>query len=304
MIEWQSCTKRYQGSRTSACDRLNLEVRDGEVLGLVGLNGAGKTTAIRVACGVSLPTSGTVRIDNRDIVQEKAAASRRVGWVPELPNCDPDRPALSTLRYLAGFYGLSGLAATPRCREILKAVGLEGSERTKLRRFSQGMFKRFNLAAAMVGDPANLLLDEVLNGIDPQGIQFVRNWIVELRAQRKAVLLSSHQLTEVQRVADRVAILHRGRLLRVIKRSELENLATGETRIRLRIQNLDAGCIRYLETLGPVVTEGERVSLVGREIDLVDLNRELVRRGYAVAGLQTETTPLEDYFLRLVGELG
>jgi ABC-2 type transport system ATP-binding protein len=166
------------------------------------------------------------------------------------------------------------------------------------------MFKRFNLAAVMIGDPSNLLLDEVLNGIDPQGLQFVRNWATELRSQRKAVLLSSHQLTEVQRIADRVVFLHRGRVLRVIRRAELESLATGEVRVRLRIQNLDDAGRAYLSTFGTVSLAPDAVELVARDLDLAKLNRDLVARGYEVAALQVEATSLEEYFLRLVAQAG
>jgi ABC-2 type transport system ATP-binding protein len=304
MIEWRTVTKRYFGSSAPALADVTFEVADGEIVGLVGLNGAGKTTAMRVACGISRPTAGTVRVDGRDIQTEKVLASQKMGWVPELPNVDPDRRALALLRYFGGFYGLSRADATQRGRDLLRLVGLEGSERTRVRKFSQGMMKRFNLAAVLVGDPSNLLLDEVLNGIDPQGIQFVRNWATELRSQGKAVLLSSHQLTEVQRIADRVVFLHRGRLLRVIRRSELEEQATGETRVRLRISNLDPAGLAFLGTLGQVAPWGDAVMLTGREIDLARLNRELVQRGYSVVELQVESTSLEDYFLRLVGQAG
>lgn len=302
MIEWSNLTKRYSASGTPALDAVNFDVQDGEVLGLVGLNGAGKTTAIRAASGAILPTRGTVRVDGHDIVRDKIEASKRLGWIPELPNCDPDRRALPTLRYFAGFYGITGAAADSRCRELLRSVGLEETERLQLRKFSQGMFKRFNLAAAMVGDPPNVLLDEVLNGLDPLGIQFVRNWMLELRAQRRAVLLSSHQLAEVERIADRVAFIHRGKLLRVIRRSELERLLGGETRLRIRIQNHDEALLEYLRTLGSVSVSADSISLSGIGLDSAAINRELIRRGYAVAEIQIETTALEDYFLHVVEE--
>jgi ABC-2 type transport system ATP-binding protein len=304
VIEWHGATKRYFGSAAAALADVSFDVADGEVVGLVGLNGAGKTTAMRLACGITRLTAGSVHVDGHDIEREKVLASRRLGWVPELPNVDPDRRALSLLRYFGGFYGLSGPEAKRRGIELLRLVGLEGSERTRVRKFSQGMMKRFNLAAVLVGDPSNLLLDEVLNGIDPQGIQFVRTWANELRSQGKAVLLSSHQLTEVQRVADRVVFLHRGRLLRVIRRSELEEQATGETRIRLRIANLDAAGLGFLATLGQVTRWGDALLLTGRGIDLAQLNRDLVQRGYAVVELQVESASLEEYFLRLVGSAG
>jgi len=304
MIEWQAASKDYGGGSPPALDGVSFTVGNGEIVGLVGLNGAGKTTAMRLACGISRPTAGTVSVDGHDIRREKVRASARLGWVPELPNVDPDRRALALLRYFAGFYGLSAPDAKRRAQELLRLVGLEGSERTRVRKFSQGMMKRFNLAAVMVGDPSNLLLDEVLNGIDPQGIQFVRNWATELRSQGKAVLFSSHQLTEMQRIADRVVFLHRGRLLRVIHRSELENLATGETRVRLRIPNLDSAGLAYLTGLGQIARAGDALELTGRGVDVGQLNRDLVSRGYVVTELQVEATSLEEYFLRLVAGAG
>jgi ABC-2 type transport system ATP-binding protein len=304
MIEWHGVSKQYFGTAQPALADVSFEVGNGEIVGLVGLNGAGKTTAMRIACGVSRLSSGSVEVDGQDITREKARASQRLAWVPELPNVDPDRRALPMMRYFAGFYGISGAEATRRAVELLRLVGLEGNERVRLRKFSQGMIKRFNIAAAMVGDPTNLLLDEVLNGIDPQGIQHVRNWATELKSQGKAVLLSSHQLTEVQRIADRVVFLHRGRVLRAIRRSELESLAGGEVRVRLRVQNLDEPGFTYLGTFGTVARTPDGVELTGRALDLAKLNRELVARGYAVEGLAVEATSLEDYFLRLVATAG
>jgi len=301
-MEWDRLSKRYPGSGRPALNAISFDVQDREIVGLVGLNGAGKTTAIRVASGVTLPSGGTVRIDGQDIRTQKVRASRTLGWVPELPVSDPDRRALPTLEYYAGFYGLRGAAARERGQTLLDTVGLHGMERVKLRKFSQGMFKRFNLAASMVGDPTNILLDEVLNGIDPQGILFVRKWVTELRGQGKAILLSSHQLAEVERVADRVAFLHQGRVIRIIRRSELATLATGETRVRVTIPNLDQTCLIFLGTLGRVEALGNTVTVIGSKVDPAGLNRELVQRGYNVTALHTEATPLEDYFMTLLGK--
>jgi ABC-2 type transport system ATP-binding protein len=298
----QTLTKRFPGRPRPAIEDVQFEVRDGEILGLVGLNGAGKTTTIRIAAGVSLPTRGTVLVDGNDIVQEKRHASERVGWVPELFPFEPEARALPLLVYHAGFHGIPGAEARTHGRELLARVGLAEVENDRIRTFSQGMKKRFSLACAMVSDPPNLLLDEILNGLDPEGIAFVRNWTAELRRQGKAVLLSSHLLTELQALADRVAFVHHGHILRTISRAELAS--AGEPMFRVTIANLDPAALEYLGSVGTPRTEGSTVFVSRPKIEAASLNAELVRRGYQVTELRVETTSLESYFLGLIGSAG
>ncbi len=300
MIVADQLTKRFPGRPTPAVDDIDLEVRDGEILGLVGLNGAGKTTTIRIAAGISLPTSGKVLVDDLDIVREKRAASRHLAWVPELFPFDATARALPLLVYYAGFYGIPRGEARSRARELLARVGLQEEERGRLRHFSQGMRKRFSLASAMLVDPQNLLLDEILNGLDPQGIAFVRSWVLEARRQRKAVLLSSHQLAELEALADRVAFVHRGRLLRTVDRAELAR--AGTPTLRIVIPNIDAAALAYLATLGDTHAEGPVAWVARPKIESHEVVAELVRRGFHVAECHRETTSLETYFLELIGE--
>ena len=301
MITFRSVTKLYPGSARPALADVDLKVNDGEIVGLVGLNGAGKTTAMRIAAGVISPTSGAVEIDGRDIIRAKVHASQGVGWVPELPNCNPDRRVLSLLKYFAGFYFPSDVAVTAHCLELLRTLGLGGSEQVKFGRLSHGMQVRFQLAAALVGEPSNLLLDEVFSGIDAEGLRFLRDWLLELRSERKSVLLSSHQLSEVQRVADRVAILHQGRILRVKPSSEIGSTVDGETKITLRLKGVDEACLSLLGTFGKVSSVGERIVLSGHEIDPSKLSAELARHGYGIVELATEVPTLEDYLLTVAG---
>jgi len=294
----EDLTKRFPGRVQPAIENVDLEVRDGEILGLVGLNGAGKTTTIRLAAGVSLPTRGRVLVDGRDIVSEKRLASERLGWVPELFPFETDARALSLLVYFAGFHGLTGPATRAQCRELLARVGLAAVEKDRIRTFSQGMKKRFSLASAMVSDPPNLLLDEILNGLDPEGIAYVRGWVTELRRQKKAVLLSSHLLTELQALADRIVFVHQGRILRTIDRAQLA--AAGTITLRITVDNLDAAALEYLAGLGTSRVDGPTVYLDGPKVEPALINTELVRRGYHVVELRIESTSLEAYFLDLV----
>jgi ABC-2 type transport system ATP-binding protein len=290
--------KRFPGRPNPAIEGIDLELRDGEVLGLVGLNGAGKTTTIRVAAGVALPTTGRVLVDGHDIVQDKVRASEGIGWVPELFPYEPAARARKLLTFYAGFHGLTGRAADDRATELLARVGLGAFEDARIRTYSQGMKKRFGLAQAMLAEPQNLLLDEVLNGLDPEGIAFVRHWVLDLRRQGKGVLLSSHILTELQALADRVAFVHGGRLIKVVDRADLAH--AGKSIVHVTIQNLDPAAITYLGTVGAVLVEGDSVTVASPTADTATINAELVRRGYRVAEIRSEGSSLEAYFLELI----
>lgn len=302
MITIQSLTKAYTKRGSPAVDSLSFEVNDGEIVGFVGLNGAGKTTTIRVAVGLSFPTSGTVSIDGHDIVQQKADASNLLGWVPEFPNFEPNARAHSLMQYFAGFYGIGSESASTKSEKLLEQVGLAGAKRKKLREYSQGMKKRFALAASMLNDPKNFLFDEVLNGLDPEGIRFFRQLMLDFRKQGKAVLLSSHILTEVENIADRVVIIHRGRLVKIIRSSELA--AVGGVTIRIIAKDIDERGLEYVRGIGEVRTEGEAILLSSPREEPAKINAELIKMGYSVTEFTLQKQALEDYFLKLVGEGG
>ena len=283
MIKIEGLTK-YDVARKSnggpAIDSVNFDVSDGEIVGFVGLNGAGKTTTIRIACGVTLPSSGTVRVDGYDIVKEKPEASKTIGWVPEFPNFDQSAKAKSLMMYFAGFRGIPEGEAEKRTRELFEKLSLAGFENKKLRSFSQGMKKRFSLAAALLPDPKNLLLDEILNGLDPQGIHYIRSLMVDLKKQGKAVLLSSHILSEIENISDRVAFIHKGKLVKVVTRDELMSVESGSSVLRMVITNLNDGALGYLRTLGEVREEGPTVWLSNFSADPTQISTELVKRGF------------------------
>jgi ABC-2 type transport system ATP-binding protein len=297
MIKVDSLTKVFSKKAGPAIDSVSFEVADAEIVGFVGLNGAGKTTTIRVAAGVSLPTVGAVSIDGHDVVSDKVEASKRVGWVPELPNFEPNSSGLSLMEYFAGFYGVPPAVAKSRSMELLASVGLQGSETKKLRAYSQGMKKRFSLAASMLSEPKNYLFDEVLNGLDPEGIRYFRRLMIEQKAKGSAVLLSSHILVEVESIADRVVFIHRGKLIKTISREELSSV--GAKIIRIVIRNPDDRAIAYLGGLGSVKREGD-VILLASEEDPARVNSELQKMGYEVTEFGLQKEGLEDYFLNLI----
>ncbi len=299
MIKIDALTKVFSRKAVPAIDSVSFDVSDGEIVGFVGLNGAGKTTTIRVAAGISLPTSGSVSVDGYDVVGQKVEASRRTGWVPELPNFEPNASAISLMRYFAGFYDIPDAEAESRSIELLKSVGLQGAETRKMRTYSQGMKKRFSLAASLLGSPKNYLFDEVLNGLDPEGIRYFRRLMADVKGQGAAVLMSSHILVEVQNLADRVVIIHKGKVIKTISRDELERV--GENVIKVAFDKVNDDALGYLKGLGDVRVDGNAVFLKA-QVDTAKLNADLVKMGLQVTELAVQKEGLEEYFLNLIGE--
>lgn len=303
MIHIDSVSKSFSTKQPLAVDNISLEIKDGEVLCLVGLNGAGKTTLIRMTSGIILPSRGEITIDGSSIVKDKLEASRRVGWVPEYPNFEPNARPLPLMRYFAGFYNLRGREAEERIRESLDSVGLSDYLNRKLSGYSQGMKKRFSIAESLIGNPQNILFDETFNGLDPEGVVFIRGLINNLRNQGKAILLSSHILTEVQGIADRVAIISHGKLLKVISRNDLKNL--GKDTIFISVDNPDDKILSLLGKYGePSWRDNEiiiRDLVVGKE-EYTEISRDLMKQGYMLRHFQSAGENLEEYFFSLVGE--
>lgn len=303
MIKIDSVSKSYSAKSPLAVDNLSFEIKNGEILGLVGLNGAGKTTTIRMASGIILPTSGSIEVDGHDIVKDKVKASANVGWIPEFPNFEPNAKPLPLMRYFAGFYGMTAKDAETRIRELLDNVGLTPYLNRKLRAYSQGMKKRFSLAETLIGDPQNILFDETLNGLDPGGVLFVRRLMAKLRDSGKAILLSSHILSEVENIADRVAIIHRGKLIKLLDRSQLKNL--GKEVIRISLDNMDEEAVKILKNYGEVrITDGTALitDIAVEKERYPEIPDELVARKYRIRKFESAGENLEEYFFDLIGD--
>jgi ABC-2 type transport system ATP-binding protein len=295
VLEFTSLTKRYRRGQPDAVHDLSFTIEPGEVVGLVGLNGAGKTSTIRVAAGVSLPTGGDVLVDGFSIRNEKPAASRLIGWVSENPVHDPAGKIGSMIRYYAG---ISGEVAHHSPAELLSAWGIDGLASRPFRTLSQGERKRFALAVASLHDPTYLLLDEVLSGLDPEGIGSVRRWIVEGRRTQKGFLVSSHQLRELHAIADKIAFVHHGRLLRFIRSSDIP--VPSQPLLRISVTPVDDRCLDLLRPFGDVERGSGAVTVRGTGLDGAQINRSLVSEGYQVTRLESVDPDLEVYFRKLI----
>ena len=229
IISADQLTKWY-GPRL-AVDRVSLQVESGEVMGLLGPNGSGKTTIIRILTGYLLPSAGTARIAGLDVVDEALAARARVGYVPEDVPLYGWMSVREFLTFMARLKGLTGQVATRSVEGAVERLRLGDVRRVLIGKLSRGYRQRVAVAQALLGDPALLILDEPTNGLDPRQIIEMRSHIRSL-ARERTVLVTSHILGEIERVADRVAILLGGRLLGV---HALGGAAAGQ-RIRLRVR--------------------------------------------------------------------
>ena len=204
---------KWYGARL-AVDHVSLQVEAGEVMGLLGPNGSGKTTILRILTGYLLPSSGTARIAGLDVVDDALAARARVGYVPEDVPLYGWMSVREFLAFMARLKGLAGQAATGSVEAVVERLALGDVRRILIGKLSRGYRQRVAVAQALLGDPALLILDEPTNGLDPRQIIEMRGHIRALAGER-TVLVTSHILGEIERVADRVAILLGGRLLGV-----------------------------------------------------------------------------------------
>ena len=297
MINISHLSKSYR--KVKAVSDLSLDTNNGEIMGLAGLNGAGKSTTIRAASGIIFPTAGKITINNFDIVKEKVLASKQVGWVPELPNFEPDAKPISLLKYYAGFYGIKSDDAEKTGTELMKEFDIYNYRNRKLKYYSQGMKKRFSLIAAMIGNPDNYLFDETLNGLDPNGVKEVRDLIMNLKKQGKSILLSSHILSELQNVADRIAIVKNGSVIKILTREDLMHLGTDG--VKIHVKNADKNVDNILSQFGEPTFDGIYYYIKTKdELDSAEINRQLVMSNYKVDYIGIENETLEEYFLNMV----
>jgi ABC-2 type transport system ATP-binding protein len=293
VIAVEHLTKRY--GKTLAVEDLSFTVQPGTITGFLGPNGAGKSTTLRSIVGLVHPTSGRTAVLGKPY-PELDRPAQRVGTVLESFDAHPGRSGRNHLRVLAVAAGI------PRTRvdEVLTLVDMTGAGSRRVKGYSLGMRQRLGLAAALLGDPEVLVLDEPANGLDPQGMRWLRDFLRSLAAGGRTILISSHVLAEIAQTVDEVVIIHRGHLIRQASMREVEAMAAGATRVRspdaerlasalvvagLEVRTLDDGA---LAVGGPQERVGEVAAA----------------HGVVLHELTTERATLEEIFLELTGDPG
>jgi ABC-2 type transport system ATP-binding protein len=288
----ESLTKRF--GETTAVEDLSFEAHEGKVVGFLGPNGAGKTTTLRALLGLVAPTSGRAMIAGRPY-RELADPAREVGAVLENARFHPGRNGRNHLRVLAA----AAVVPDARVDEVLAMVGLSDDAGRRVGGYSLGMRQRLSLAAALLGDPRVLILDEPANGLDPQGIRWLRDVLRSLAGEGRAVLVSSHVLAEIAQTVDDVVVIGRGKLLAQASVGEL----TRRTSAGVRVRTPDP--VRLAEVLraeGADLQAGQDGSLLIRGIDPARVGAVAAANGVVLQELTQLESTLEDVFLELTGD--
>ena len=296
-IQTDSLSKSYGPVR--AVDSVSLHVNQGEIYGFIGLNGAGKTTTIRLLLGMVRPSAGSARLLGQPVGPNGGGPWRRVGHLVENPSAYPELTVRENLEIARRLQGIRDKTTTPRVIERLALAEYAGRKAGTL---STGNLQRLALARALLHEPELLILDEPANGLDPAGVVEIRQLLAHLAHENGVtVFMSSHILTEVDRLADRIGIIHQGRLVEELEADELEQLRS----LRLEIQVRDLPAAQRALTQAGYACKASEDSLVINETRAIEepeaVATVLVNAGVPPTRLGVEQEDLEDYFLRLTG---
>lgn len=296
LLYTNSLSKSFKNQK--AVNNIHIHVKKGAIYGLIGRNGAGKTTLLKMISGLATPTGGDIYFLGKS-GKELEQVRNRVGCHIEAPGLYPEMSAYQNLKCKCIQRKVNSEAYI---KELLALVGLENAGNKKTRNFSLGMKQRLGIAMALIGNPDLLVLDEPINGLDPQGIREIREILIKLNQERGiTILISSHILNELARVATDYGIIHNGELVQEITAEKL--MERCKEKIQIKTQNLE----RALTVLDEMqidtysVLDKESIQLDGHISDSAYINTKLVNAGCMVSEIKIQTDTLEDYYFKLTG---
>ncbi|WP_310603281.1 ABC transporter ATP-binding protein [Anaerosporobacter sp.] len=293
ILQTNNLTKIY--SKKSVVSNVNMNIKRGDIYGFIGKNGAGKTTLIRMVVGLALPTQGDVELFGST---ELNVQRKRIGTTIENPALYPNMTARENLEYYVRLYGVPEKDAID---EMLKLVGLEDTGKKKSKNFSLGMKQRLAIAIALLGNPDFLLLDEPMNGLDPFGIKEMRELLLELNKKGITILISSHILGELSKIATRYGIINNGVLVDEFTKDELAERC--RRCIKIKVDDTQRATTIIEEKFGTTEFDvlPDNIIRIFSHVDKVsEVNRQLVLGDVAVERIATAGQDLEGYFVELM----
>lgn len=296
LLSTNGLTKKF--GRYKVVNAVNIHIRQGDIYGLIGRNGAGKTTILKMISGLAAPTEGDFSLFGKS---EKAAYQymSRIGTLIEAPGIYPNMSAYENMKLKCIAMGVRKQGVI---EELLNTVGLGTVGKKKVKNFSLGMKQRLGIALALVGDPDLVILDEPINGLDPQGIAEVRETLFKLNKEKNITfIISSHILEELSKIATNYGIIHDGVLIKEMTREEL--LAECSERIELKTDDTRKACI-VLENMGIhqyKVVDADTIQIFERLNDGGSITMTLAENGVKTVGITIKNEALEDYYLNLTG---
>ncbi len=296
LLQTKGLTKQF--GRFKAVNQVSIHIKRGAIYGFIGRNGAGKTTCLKMISGLSTPSSGEIELfgyRGRELSQVRS----RVGCLIETPGLYGNMTAYENLKIKCELFGIRKVGYI---EEILKTVGLEDVGKKKTKHFSLGMKQRLGIGLALVGEPDLLVLDEPINGLDPQGIVEVRDTILSLKEDRNmTILISSHILEELSKIATDYGIIHRGSLLQELTSEELMQRCCERIEVVLEEPKRAVPVLDSLGFRNYQVVDKEHIHIFERLNESAQVNMALAKAGILVKGISITSEELETYFLNLTG---
>lgn len=306
IIEISNITKRYDDKL--AVDNVSFNIEKGEVFGLLGPNGAGKSTLISIMCGLIKADKGEVSISGHLIEKETVKAKSYIGLVPQEIALYENLSAIDNLKFWGSMYGLKGQTLKERIQEAIDVTGLKEKAKENVSKYSGGMKRRLNIAAAIMHRPEILIMDEPTVGIDPQSRNHILEFTMGLNEKYKTTIIyTSHYMEEVEHLCSRVAILDEGKVIALGSKSEIKRLVTDEETIEFKLENFkeDIGInIRALKGVKNVKYESNtlRVIVKNSQTNLQKIIETLLASSVLIKGVNIESPNLETVFLSLTGK--
>ena len=303
MIETHDLTKEFDNFL--AVDRVNIRVGAGEVLAVLGPNGAGKTTTVRMMTSILAPTRGTARIAGYDVVRDAAKVRASVGVLTEQHGLYERMKAVEYLDFFGEIYHLPKNVRQTRARELLERFGLSDAMNRRVGDYSKGMKQKLALVRALLHHPPVLLLDEPTSAMDPQSAKQVRDAIIDLQQESRTFLITTHNLTEAQALANKIAIIRHGRIIAQGTLAELGQQMGSHVRVELRVNGALNGVAKDVGDMVEICDVGEgwlQYSTPDAAATNPLLLRKLIGLGIEVVSLTPMTSTLEDIYLKIMEE--
>ena len=302
MIEALDLTKQFNGF--TAVDDLTLTVESGQLLALLGPNGAGKTTTVRMFSAILKPTRGVARVNGLDVVNQAEQVRYAIGLLTEQPGLYTRSNGLEYLLFFGRVYGMTDEQIKKRGLELFDRFGMpENAAYRRLGEYSKGMRQKVGIIRAMLHNPSVLLLDEPTSAMDPQSAKLVRDTILELRDDRRAIIVCTHNLAEAELLADRIAIIYEGRIVAEDDPATLKRELLSRRRFEIQLDRAVDGAVIDLDSLIRVETFSENMIRYTTD-DPLKVNPQLVRcldgLGFGTVALVEESATLEDVYLTIV----
>ncbi|MFN2188172.1 MAG: ATP-binding cassette domain-containing protein [Candidatus Promineifilaceae bacterium] len=301
MIETKDLTKRFDDF--TAVDQLTLKIPPGQVLALLGPNGAGKTTTVRMLSAILRPTAGCAWVNGRDVVEDADRVRRDIGLLTEQPGLYTRSTGIEYLQFFGSLYGMNAEDSAARANQLLNRFGMEEHAGKRLGEYSKGMRQKIGLIRAMLHKPTVLLLDEPTSAMDPHSAKLVRDTIMELRNDHRAILVCTHNLAEAEMLADRIAIISRGKIITEGDPASLKRKLVGDRLFELTVnREIDLALNGVKELVQVDKIDGPKLHY--RTNNPEEINPKLVRLlsdgGFGIISLEEQSASLEQVYLEVV----